>query len=569
MKFFSLFCLLCGWVSLAHALDREAFTFTKYELEVRVEPEQQRLGVRGKIALRNDSSSAQASLALQISSSLNWSSIEFDGKPVEFVSQTYTSDIDHTGALSEAIVVLPRPAASKQVIELEVGYEGVIPLDATRLTRIGVPEEVAKHSDWDQIGRTFTSVRGVGYVAWYPIAVEAASLTEGDSLLEAVDRWKRREAQAGIKITFIHSSSSVQRSTLFCNGGTSLLRSEQLGDAFSERTACAFDSAMTVPVFIIGNFQALDSPEVNVSYLPEHKSGAEDYAAAAEEVTPVVKKWFGDHREKSDSKAQIVDLADSDAAPFESGNVLLTPLSGSDTKLLLSEVKQLTHAAFPSPRPWIRDGLARYAQARFVEEREGRQAAIQYLQSHRNSLGEAKKAVEKDEVANSLTNSADELYVQTRAMNVWWMLRDMIGEDALTATLRNYKAADDHDAQYMQKLIEARTRRDLGWFFDDWVYHDRGFPDFRIASVYSSQLPSGGYMVTVTVENLGEAGAEVPVTLHMQTGEASERLVIPGKSKASVRIQTASLPADAVVNDGSVPESEVSHNVYKIESPAR
>ena len=33
------------------SLDREAFTFTSYDLNVRVEPEQQRLGVRGKITL--------------------------------------------------------------------------------------------------------------------------------------------------------------------------------------------------------------------------------------------------------------------------------------------------------------------------------------------------------------------------------------------------------------------------------------------------------------------------------------------------------------------------------------
>src|SRR2546430_10695772 len=36
----------------------------------------------------------------------------------------------------------------KGTIELDIGYEGTIPLDATRLTRIGVPEELAKHSDW-------------------------------------------------------------------------------------------------------------------------------------------------------------------------------------------------------------------------------------------------------------------------------------------------------------------------------------------------------------------------------------------------------------------------------------
>src|SRR5713101_239289 len=139
MKFLGALCVLCGLALPAPALDREAFTFTKYELDVRVEPEQQRLGVRGKITLRNDSQSPQKNLGLQISSTLHWSSVQFEGKPVEFASQIYTSDIDHTGALSEAIVALPRPIAPKQTIELEIGYEGVDPQDATRLTRIGVP----------------------------------------------------------------------------------------------------------------------------------------------------------------------------------------------------------------------------------------------------------------------------------------------------------------------------------------------------------------------------------------------------------------------------------------------
>src|SRR4030088_1981682 len=97
------------WASFAHAitLDREAFTFIKYDLNVQVEPEQQRLGVRGKITLRNDSQSSQKVAVLQISSSLDWRSIKSSGKPLQFVSQPFTSDIDHTGALSEAIVTLP------------------------------------------------------------------------------------------------------------------------------------------------------------------------------------------------------------------------------------------------------------------------------------------------------------------------------------------------------------------------------------------------------------------------------------------------------------------------------
>ena len=179
----------------AAALDREAFTFTKYDLEIRLEPEQQRLGARGKITLRNDSAQPQKVAVLQISSSLDWRSIKVDGKAVQIVSQGYTSDIDHTGALSEAIVTLPAEIKPKDSVEVEVGYEGTIPLDATRLTRAGVPEEIAKHTSWDQISVSFTAVRGAGYVAWYPIATESANFSEGE-LFQVVDRWKAREAES-------------------------------------------------------------------------------------------------------------------------------------------------------------------------------------------------------------------------------------------------------------------------------------------------------------------------------------------------------------------------------------
>src|SRR5450755_22201 len=110
MKVFCALFVFCGLASSSWALNREALTFTKYDLNARIEPEQHRLEVRGTITLRNDSTSPQKNLSLQISSSLAWRSIRLagkDGQPVQFISQPYTSDIDHTGALSEAIVTLP------------------------------------------------------------------------------------------------------------------------------------------------------------------------------------------------------------------------------------------------------------------------------------------------------------------------------------------------------------------------------------------------------------------------------------------------------------------------------
>lgn len=566
MKRLLSFFFVCFATISAHSLDREAFTFTKYDLNVRIEPEQQRLGVRGTITLRNDSPSPQRSLSLQISSSLHWSSIQFKNAPVEYLTQPYTSDIDHTGELSEAIVVLPQPVPPKQSIELEIGYEGIIQQDATRLTRIGVPEETAKHTDWDQIGQSFTAVRGIGYVAWYPIATESASMSDPGSLVAAIGRWKARETAAEMNVVLTMYSNG--QSKVLCNGPATPISYEATGTVSIGKMQCKFGLLdQVVPLLVVGNFDLLDRPAVNILYLPEHKSGAGDYGSAIDEAAPLVIKWFGDHREGTEPKAETVDLPDANAEPYESRNMLLMPLSGSDTKLLLSGVQQLTHVYFHSSRKWIYKGLATYAQARFIEEKESHQAAIAYMEAHRNVMIDAEKqqaAAPHNPDSTALINATDESSIQTKAMYVWWMLRDMAGETAFDAALHNYKAAEDNSPTYMQKLLESAAHRDLQWFFDDWVYHDRALPDFRIDSVYASKLATGGYMVTVTVENLGGAAAETPITLLLKTGDASGRLMVAAKSKASLRIETPSLPQEAIVNDGSVPERDTSNNEYKL-----
>ncbi|HKC70176.1 MAG TPA: hypothetical protein VKB60_01075, partial [Terriglobales bacterium] len=66
------------------ALDRSAFTFTDYQLELRVDPSGQALAARGKITLRNDSGQPQKVAAMQISSTLSWRLMQVAGKPVQF-----------------------------------------------------------------------------------------------------------------------------------------------------------------------------------------------------------------------------------------------------------------------------------------------------------------------------------------------------------------------------------------------------------------------------------------------------------------------------------------------------
>jgi len=575
MKVLRVLCVLCGLIIQARALDREAFSFTSYTLDVRIEPEQQRLAVRGKITLRNDSAVPQKNLSLQISSSLDWKSIQLEGQPAQFVSQPYTSDIDHTGALSEAIVALPGAVPPKGTVELDIGYEGIVPLDATRLTRIGVPANVARHSDWDQIDKSFTAVRGIGYVAWYPVATESANLSEGNSVFETVARWKKRELQAQLKIKLSHSGEGTP-STLLCNGEAGGLRSyEPAGAAYESVNQCTFQPlGETVPLFVVAPYDALDEPSVNISYLPDHKPAAQTYALAVRLAVPFVTDWFGASKGRAEVKAEVLELSDPEAAPYESGSMLLTPLNGDAKLAQLTAVHQFTHAAFFSPRPWIYEGLAHFAQAVYREQESGRQAALDLMGLHRTALAEAEKALAAERgrspgAGESLVNTSIEDLYRSKALYVWWMLRDLVGDEALKKALAAYRPEADTTPAYMQHLIEAQTRSDLGWFFDDWVYGDHGLPDFQVAAVYPWETSGNVHVVTVTVENLGNAAAEVPLTLKMEEGQVTKRLLVRGQSKAILRMEAVSAPREIVVNDGSVPESDMSNNVWKIDAPAK
>jgi hypothetical protein len=554
--------------SLSFALDREAFTITKYDLEIRLEPDQQRLGARGRIALRNDSPKPQKVVALQVSSSLHWRAIRVNGKAVQFVSQSYESDIDHTGALSEAIVTLPAEIKPKDSVELEIGYEGVILLDATRLTRVGVPEELARHTSWDQISRSFTAVRGAGYVAWYPITTESADFSEGNSLFEVVDRWKAREAESEFKVSLKVSGTKPQAGpTLLCSGQSGSANAEEEGNQDARADCVLKPFGLVTPAFVAANYEFQSKPPLRLFGLSGHEAGAAKYASAFEPASKFVAAWFG----KPSAPVAIADFTDPHSAPFESGTLLLASMAAEDSKLAgINLVHELVHSALWSPRPWVYEGLAHFAEAMYREQQGGRQAALDLLGIHRATFLEAEKDVAASPAKNAgqaLATTFDEVYFRSKAAYVWWMLRDMVGDDALESAIAKYRSADDKDLKYVEQLVESAGKRDLGWFFDDWVYQDRGLPDFRVQSAHPWKTEMGVQMITVTLENLGSAGAEVPFTVRCEGGDVTRRLEIRSKSAAATRVDLPGTPSEIVVNDGSVPESDLTNNTFKVPAP--
>ena len=567
-RFLCVLCFLYGCVG-GFALDREAFSFTNYDLNLLVDREQHRLGARGQVTLRNDTSTPQPFAVLQISSSLNWRAIKVGDKPLQFVTQPFASDIDHTGSLSEAIVTLPQPVAPHATVNLDIAYEGVIELDPTRLTRINTPEGVAKSSDWDQIAGNFTAVRGAGHVAWYPIATDVANLSEGDSLFEVLARWKAREAASTVHLKFELTRDGGDRlQQLIVNEASCFGFREEISRGQHVTSDCTFHPLRSmIPSFLVADYGVVDRRSITVLNLPSHAVAAEAYADAGERLVPLISDWFGAPREK----VQIADLPDPDDAPFESGALLLASLADPDsTHAGLVVAHQLTHASFSSPRPWIDEGLAHFAQALYLEHERGRQAALDYMGAHRSALSQTEVSdLPRSDVAtdNSLVNSANEEFYRSKAMCVWWMLREMLGDAALKKAIAAYRPEQDKDPSYMPRLIASETQRDLEWFFDDWVYRDRGLPDFKAESAFPRKAMNNSFLLAVTVENLGSAGAEVPLTVRFSGGQITKRLVVRAKDKATIRIETPGAPEEVVVNDGSVPESGAPSHTYKVEAP--
>jgi hypothetical protein len=268
---------------------------------------------------------------------------------------------------------------------------------------------------------------------------------------------------------------------------------------------------------------------------------------------------------KSNFPAAMIELPEAQDATFDADSVLLSPLKAIDRKSLeLTIVFMLAHQTLWSPRAWIYEGAAHLAQVLERERQDGRAAAIAYMEQRLPPLTIADSGAVEIMKSNSLINTTNEVFYRTKAMYVWWMLREIVGERALLDSLEQYDPAADKEPSYIQKLLEKNSHKDLEWFFDDWVYQDRGLPEFAVSNGYARASLQGIFLVSATIENKGGAAAEVPIIVHTERGAVVTRLRVPGHGKAAARVEVNSRPTAVTVNDGSVPEIDRSQNTTPV-----
>jgi hypothetical protein len=576
--------------------EREAVTFTAFDLDVHLRLAEHALAVRALVSVRNDGKLPIAHIPLQISSSLAWERIRVANHDVPFTVATLNSDVDHTGQLHEAAVTLAQPLAPGATAQLDVTYSGAVTQNANRLLAIGTPDDVAEHSDWDEIGVEFTGLRGFGNVVWYPAASVPAVLgmsaaanelvwqkAEGANVdsarvFEEMGEHKLRMSGARFRLHLAAEFPHGHAPTVaLINGHIAPLKVTDAADQNAEvagvATASVDDAVLgfEAPSLFLATRSEKRADNAELFALPGDEAAVEDWSASAAEVTPFLEGWLG---EKPRSTLAILDLPDREDAPFETGSMLATSIRQATPEQLDGVLAHtLTHAWVDAPRAWVSEGVAHFMETLWLEHEHGRKSALEALEASREALALAEPVSPGEGPGVPLGQAIAPIYYREKATYIFWMLRDLMGDAALSSALRAYSPAEDAAAGLganagagtLEKLMEkAATGRDLSWFFADWVDADKGLPDLAIGEVFAAPTEAGNWLATVNLSNSGYAGCEVPVTLSTAQTTITQRVMVPGRGKAVQHILIQGQPTQVTANDGVVPETEASVHVKEL-----
>ena len=558
--------------------ERSALTFTAYDLDLHLVPARSHLIMHAKFSVRNDGKEPLKRLAVQVSSSLQWERFVLAGSAVAlpFVQHAINTDADHTGGAREAILTLPEAVPVGGVVTLSAFYSGELAESGGRLERIGAPADEAERADWDKVSAEGTWLRGFGNVLWYPVAAAPVFLGDGAKLFQTVGSTKLRQAAATVRLRLtIEYEGDAPKWAYFCGRREPLTAVTEDVSApvvsapgvasaeFAEQTLGFRVLSLFVPE---GSLRLAEGPVLSI--LSESEDAVARYAKAEEQVQPLLADWLGA------APLQPLSIVDHEGQPFEDRALLVASMAGVDAQGIEGVLAHsLAHSWFHSSHEWLDEGVAQFMGWLWLEQNRGREFAEQQMRQQATALALVEPAG-GTAAGQPLIDARDEVYYRTKAAEVLWMLRSIVGDAPLKAALQNYRKSGkrDEDAKEFQRVLEAASHKDLGWFFADWVYQDKGLPDLSIVSVSPRELTAkdgrGGFLVAVEVRNDGDAGAEVPVTVRAEGKSgaltATERLRIAGRSSASTRILFEGTPSEVVVNDGSVPEMGNSVHVRQV-----
>lgn len=538
--------------------ERSSIAVTGINLDLHLNTHDGDAEARAQLTLRNTGDAPLQHVPLRISGALRWESARLAGAAsgLPFEQHRLPDDLDHTGVSTELVIALPQPLAPGASVALDLYYGGTLSASAQRLLALGAPASRAALTDWDTVTDTFTGLRGLGNVMWYPTATPAALLRNGSAVTDAVEQSRRRDAPSSFRLRLTLEYEGSRPDVAFFCGERQPLKplvagSNEPGDSgavVAEWTRSPL-GPHTPSLFIVSGAPAGTGTVRVMTTDPAALAAVEQ---AVDRIRPMLAEWLGAAPERP---LQVLDLPIPGAAAFAGGSLLVVPLATQSNPAALAAtlVQPLTNAWLPGDitAPWLRDGLPAFLQAVWTERTAGRSAALANLAATDASLRARSEPApaaysssqETTVPTATLATCTDPACTRGKAAYVFEMLRDMLGDAALQQAISGWRVQAEgahrtaaQETAAMEKLLhQVAGSKDLGWFFRNWIDAGRALPDLTIVTVAPRRVERSAptnYLPQARTPVAGPIGAEPVPQTDDRHGEQATAASIGGTAPA-------------------------------------
>ena len=226
-------------------------------------------------------------------------------------------------------------------------------------------------------------------------------------------------------------------------------------------------------------------------------------------------------------------------------------------KVLANQVSRQWWDGLVSPTTrnhlWITNGLAAYSELLWTE--------------HENGPGAMSSAL-KDVMVDSLTvdtipiiqssrleDYSPELWALTGAKGatVLSMLRNLLGDEKFFETLKTFAQNDGWkpvNTDDFQKIAETVSKKDLGYFFTEWI-ESSGAPQFNLEYTVFREQQKGFRVMGKITQNLDTF--RMPVELRIETeGNPEQAQVTVEGTSSEFSVDTFGKPKNVMIDPGSM-----------------
>ncbi len=159
---------------------------------------------------------------------------------------------------------------------------------------------------------------------------------------------------------------------------------------------------------------------------------------------------------------------------------------------------------------WLNEGFATYFTDLWDEHHNGADDfAVDCLNEREGYMNaiDLKATAEKPRPAKATDCGDMEANPYVKGASVLHMLRKLLGDDVFRRGIQRY-VRDNHDksveSEALRAALEAESKTDLKWFFDQWVYGS-GYPELLV-----SWRPAGAHSVNLVVQQTQPITANMP-----------------------------------------------------------